>query len=127
MSEIIFNHSTFLIFAAKNYINHCFNEEEFFDDLKKIKYIKRLFNRYIQSGELKERILLNHIIILFNVFEHEACVKMLFLKLEGYHKILKPFLVFLNFCPNSIIIDNKKLDILSIEMDKIVIEKLRQL
>ena len=86
---------TFLLYAAKHYDNpQLQSEEEFYDDLKKFKYIKRLFNKYSESGELKERLILNHIVVLTNVFGPEAAVKMLFLRLPEYLHFLKPFLFF---------------------------------
>ena len=88
---------TFLLYAAKHYDNpQLQSEEEFYDDLKKFKYIKRLFNKYSESGELKERLILNHIVVLTNVFGPEAAVKMLFLRLPEYLHYLKPFLLMLS-------------------------------
>ena len=73
---------TFLIYASKHYDNpQCSSYEEFEDDLKRIQYLKRLFNRYEGSGELKERLILNHIIVLYNCFGL-AATNILFLKLE---------------------------------------------
>ena len=68
----------FLMFAMREYNNmQCTDIEEFHDDLKKIKYIKRLFNIYKNDGQLKERLILNHLIVFYNVFpdtqEHEYC------------------------------------------------------
>jgi hypothetical protein len=76
---------------------------EFEEDLKRIKYIKRLIRRYKITGELKERLILNHLIILTNVFGVESSVKMLFYKLDREdYDILKTFLLFLNFMPQMI-------------------------
>jgi hypothetical protein len=87
----------FILFAAKNYNNsNCLETPEFFDDLKRLKYLKKHFSKYRESGELKERLILNHIIILFNVFEREATIKMLYFKLRDYLEYLKPFLILLN-------------------------------
>ena len=89
--------SNFFLYAAKHYDNpQCFDTIEFYDDLKRFKYIKRLLNRYIDEGDLKERLILNHIIVLYNVFGPTATVRMLFLKCKGMEHLLKPFLVFLN-------------------------------
>ena len=61
------NDDNFLMFAMKEYNDiQCTDIEEFYDDLKKIKYIKRLFNIYVNSGQLKERLILNHLIIFYN-------------------------------------------------------------
>ena len=77
--------SNFLLYAAKHYDNpQCFDTIEFYEDLKRFKYIKRLFNRYIEDGDLKERLVLNHIVILFNLFGVKAAIRMLFLNRLGY-------------------------------------------
>ena len=60
---------SFVLYAAKHYINPgCLDTDEFFNDLKRFKYLKRLFNKYHETGELKERLILNHIIVIYNVF-----------------------------------------------------------
>jgi len=95
--------SNFLLYAAKHYDNpQCFDTVEFYDDLNRFKYLKRLFNKYIETGDIKERLIINHIVILYNVFGVEASNRMLFLKLKGYEKFLKPFLIFLNNLPDVI-------------------------
>lgn len=96
-------HENFLLFAAKNYISPHYIEQEFFADLKKIKYIKRLIQKDKVNGNLKERLILNHIILLYNVFETEPCTRMLFLKIgDENFSTLKTFLVFLNFMPSVV-------------------------
>lgn len=94
----------FLLFASKMYSNpNSTGIEEFYEDLSKIKYIKRLLIRFKNGGELKERLILNHIIILQNVFGAEACARILFFKLsKDLHPMLKSFLKFLNYLPNVI-------------------------
>lgn len=86
----------------KNYLNpQCLDMSEFYDDLKRIKYIKRLFGRYVASGEIKERLVLNHIIILYNVFGVQAATKLLFFKVDKkFWPQLKTFLVYLNYMPD---------------------------
>lgn len=92
----------FVLYAAKHYDNaQCHDTEEFIDDLKRFKYIKRLFGKYEESGELRERLILNHIIILYNVFGNEA-TRLLFVKLKGYYHYLKPFLVLLHRMPDEV-------------------------
>jgi hypothetical protein len=120
--------TNFLLYAARHYENpQCYDTIEFYDDLKRIKYIRRLFNIYQESGELKERLILNHIIILYNVFGVIPATRMLFFKLFEHKEQLKPFLVFLNFMPLSIInitlqgITLKSTDIIS---DPVIEEKL---
>ncbi len=92
------------LYAAKMYSNpQCISLEEFNEDMKRIKYLKRLFNRYLTAGELKERLVLNHIIVFYNVFEIEAATRILFLKLsEDMYPILKTFLVYLRYMPDVV-------------------------
>ena len=93
----------FSLFAAKHYENtNCTDILEFHDDLNRIRYIKRLLKLYSDTGQLKERLILNHMITLYNVFEAEACTKMLVFKLYEYMPQLKTFLAYLNFWPERI-------------------------
>ena len=92
--------------------------DEFEEDLKRFKYIKRLLRKYQDSGDLKERLILNHIIVLNNVFGPEACSTLLLFKLETtLWKYIKPFMEYLNIFP-----PNELKDILS---DKQITEKLK--
>ena len=86
------------MFAIKHYDNpQCEGEKEFHDDMKRFKYIKRLLRKYKDTSILKERLLLNHIIILNNLFGPEACVTLLLFKIQReYWSTLKSFLLFLN-------------------------------
>ena len=120
------NDDNIVCFAMKNYQNpSCKNIEEFQEDFNRIKYVKRLFNRYEQSGVLRERLILNHIITIYNVFGVEASSRMLFNRLdERQFSILKTFLVYLNYCPENKF-DN--IDIVSIPLDTTIIKKLRSL
>ena len=110
-----------LIYAAKHYHTpKCIDSEEFFEDLKRFKYVKRLLNRYKETGVLSERLILNHLIVIFNVFGVEAGLNILDLKIEKDHwNVLKPFLIFLKAIRND--------QYTNIEMDKTVIEKLREI
>jgi hypothetical protein len=94
----------FLLYAIKIYNNpHCKGMSEFYEDLSRIKYIKRLLNKYETKKCLKNRLLLNHLIILNNVFGNEGCTRILFYKIEKkYHSYLKAFLHFLKMLPRSI-------------------------
>ena len=95
--------SNFILFAAHHYDNpQCMDEAEFFDDLKRFKYLKRLFNKYQETGEIKERLVLNHLMILYNLFGTVGTTKMLSFKLREYLPILKPFLIVLNQLPEKI-------------------------
>ena len=78
------------------------DEAEFFDDLKRFKYLKRLFNKYQETGEIKERLVLNHLMILYNLFGSVGATKMLFFKLRDYLSILKPFLIVLDQLPERV-------------------------
>jgi hypothetical protein len=121
----------FLLYAAKHYDNpQCYDTVEFYDDLKRFKYIKRLLNRYIEEGDLKERLILNHIIILNNVFGPQATIKMLFLKCKGMEQCLKTFLIFLNLLPEkveNIGVENKTINTIEIPIDEKILEELRKI
>ena len=94
----------FEAFAMKHYLNDCvFSFNEFHEDLAIIRYIRNLLKRYRDTGELRERLLLNHIISMGNVFTIEAVVKMIFFKIDeqDYH-IIKPFLAYLNYLPKVV-------------------------
>ena len=111
-----------VMYAIKHYDNpQCEGEKEFQDDLKRFKYVKRLLNKYVSSNELSERLILNHLIVIFNVFGNEAGVEMLALKIEGIEQwnALKPFLIFLKAITND--------DLTGISMDKNVIKTLRDM
>ena len=96
------NDKTFLLFAMKHYSNSSNTEEEFYEDISRIRYIKRLLGRYETKNVLKERLILNHIIILGNVFGPLNTSRILFYKLEKkLHSYLKTFLLFLNYLPEN--------------------------
>ena len=122
------NEKNFLLYAMKEYDNpQCVQVEEFYDDLKKVKYIKRLFNQYLNEGVLKERLLLNHIIVFYNVFPVRSATRILFLKIEEeFWPILKTFLVYLSYMSEIIDPINGR-TILSddIQLDQGVVDKLR--
>ena len=109
------------MYAIQHYHNpSCEGMSEFNDDMKRFKYAKRLFRKYEETDILKERLLLNHIIILNNLFGAEASSTLLFFKIEQDHwSTLKAFLEFLNIMPEN--------DLLNIESDKIVNQKLMEL
>ena len=95
------------MFAIKHYDNPlCVDEKEFLDDMKRFKYLKRLFRKYETSKDLKMRLVINHIIILANVFGVDAATTLLFFKIERNHwPLLKTFLVFLGYMPENDLID----------------------
>jgi hypothetical protein len=115
------NDENFMIFAARHYYNpRCIDIEEFYEDLNRFKYVKRLLNRYIETGKLPERLILNHMIIIFNAFDIKPTLMMLEHKLDEKHwPIVKPFLVFLRHIKNDEYVD--------IPMDKTVVDALRKI
>lgn len=120
----------FLMYAAKSYDRPQILQTEFEDDLKRIKYIKRLLRKYRQTGDCKERLILNHIIILSNVFGVEASVNMLFFKVDAAdYPILKTFLLFLNYLPThlSVTFDKHYLKQEDITIDIEVARRLREI
>lgn len=118
----------FLLFAAQSYDNpNCIDILEFQDDLNRIKYIKRLFKRYEEKGELKERLVINHLVTFYNVFPHPAATKLLMFKLRDQLHILKPFLIMLNYWPKRMTgIDGKTIYDSDIPLDPQIIKVLRQ-
>ncbi len=114
-------------FAMRSYCNPgCLSVDEFHEDLNRTKYLKRLFRRYQATGQLRERLILNHIIIFYNVFGVEPATRLLFFKIEEeLHPLLKTFLVYLNYCPEQTIPESK--DLIGIPLDEKVIEVLRKL
>jgi hypothetical protein len=117
------NEENFLLFAIKNYENpQAVTREDFEKDLKHFKYIKRLLKRYKGSGELKVHLLINHFIILYNIFG-EATTPMLFYKIErNLWGPVKTFVVFLNKLP-----DYPHTYIHDIEIDEQCLEELESL
>lgn len=115
------NEDVFTLFAARHYYNpSCIDAEEFHEDLKRFKYVKRLLNRYLDNGKLSERLIMNHFIVIFNVFGIDAGLKMLEYRLDDKHwSVVKPFLIFLSIIPND--------KYTNIPMDKTVIEALRNI
>jgi hypothetical protein len=93
-----------MLYAAHSYTNpQCMSTKEFLEDWKRIKYIKRLLRRYYQTGQLRERLLLNHIILLSNVFPPPSLARLLFFKLEPvYYPALKTLLEFLSLAPPTL-------------------------
>lgn len=121
------NDDNFLIFAMKCYDKPTVIMSEFEEDLKRIKYIKRLIKRYRTTGELKERLILNHLIILSNVFGTKNAVRMLFYKIDKEdYNILKTFLIFLDYMPSVISgINGTNINSSDISVDLFVGKRLR--
>ena len=110
-----------MMFAMKHYDNpSCVDKKEFLDDMKRFKYLKRLFRKYDTSGTLKVRLILNHIIVLANVFGVDASSTLLFFKIEKKHwSTLKTFLVYLHYMPEN--------DLKNIATDVKVLKELRDI
>ena len=122
------NEGTFLMYSMKEYNNiQCVDIEEYYDDLKKIKYIKRLFNIYLNDGQLKERLILNHLIVFYNVFPIQAGTRILFYKIEEHFwPMLKTFLIFLDRMPDKIeSIRGKIILATDIKLDEGIVTRLR--
>lgn len=117
-----------LLYAVKAYDRPNMLMSEFKEDMKRFNYLKRLFRRYRKDGEMRERLVINHLVILYNVFGVEVATRMLFYKMskEDY-SILKTFLLFLNYMPNNVK-GIRGQDILSsdISVDMKIAEILRQ-
>jgi len=116
----------YLMYALLHYDNpHCVDIKEYFEDVRKLKYIKRLFNRYREEGIIKERLILNHLISFYNVFENAAATRLLFFRVgREYYPLLKTFLVYLNRMPDKV---NEELYSSDIDMDEQVIQTLRKI
>ena len=115
-------------FMISSYTNpQCVSIEEFEEDTKIPKYVKRLINRYVSSGELKARLILNHIILFYNVFDNKSATRILFYKLEDQHySVLKTFLVYLNYMPDVVeMIDGKNIVSSDIPVCQEVVDILR--
>ena len=124
---MILNDSNFLLYAAKHYdAKKSAGMDEFYEDLKRFQYLKRLLKRYDDSGDLKVRLILNHIIVLYNCFGPEA-TNMLFFKLKEYHSSVKPFVTFLNYMPSTIEYDSLIINSASIKIDQAITEELKKI
>lgn len=110
---------SFELYAIKHYDNpSCKGMSEFQDDLKRFRYLKRLFRKYTAGRGLKERLIVNHIVVLCNLFGPEPTTRMLFLKIEKkYWSQLKTFLVFLNIMPIGIEISAQGVVVQGYEID----------
>lgn len=122
------NESNILLYAAKNYEKPNCIDSEFDEDFKRIRYIKRLLRRYRLTGEIKERLLLNHLVVAQNVFGVEACTRMLFFRIdEKDWSALKTFLIFTSAMP-KVVKSIRGVDVISsdIPIDPNVVNILRK-
>ena len=115
------NEDNFVLFASRHYDNpQCMSVEEFHHDLNRFKYLKRLLKRYTQNGDLQERLILNHIVVLYNVFGIAPANRMMFYRMEQeYWPAIKTFLIFLNYLRDDELVD--------VSLDQTVVERLRNL
>ena len=125
MDEVRICDEDFLVFALEHYENpQCGSLGEFYEDLDRIKYLKRLMNRTEGDNGQKNRLVLNHIIILTNVFGVRIANRILFFRMEEkYHKYLKTYLHFLNM----LVAEIPEANLALIEMDGMLLEELRKI
>jgi hypothetical protein len=118
-----------LLFCMKAYDRPDMIMSEFKEDMKRFNYLKRLFRRYRKVGELREQLVLNHLVVIYNVFGPEVATRLLFFKMakEDY-SALKTYLLFLNYMPN-VVQGIKGQDIISsdIEVNMEIAEQLRRI
>jgi hypothetical protein len=120
----------FVLYCAKNYDGrYCSSTDDFYADLSRIKYIKRLITQYKSDSDLKTRLILNHIMILYNIFGPKVLCEILYLKMKEDFIYIKPFLVLINSLPEKLynINDEKVIDTNLINMDKKIVEELRKI
>jgi len=115
------NDDNFVLFASRHYDNpQCLSVDEFYNDVQRFKYLKRLFRRYTQNNDLQERLILNHLVVLYNVFGIRAANRMMFYKMEDeYLSVIKTFLVYLSYLPED--------EYVEIPLDWHIVEVLRKL
>ena len=116
----VLTNGNYMMYALLHYDNpHCKDIKEFFEDIKRIHYVRRLLKRYVSDGILKERIILNHLITFYNVFESVAATRILFFRIEEqYHPALKTFLIYINKMPE---------EMHHITLDEMVVKTLRDI
>jgi|TARA_Y100000389_G_C17323480_1_gene444285 hypothetical protein len=125
----ILNENNVFNYQMKSYDNpQCHSMEEFLDDMKRIKYVKRLFHKYHTKDILKERLIINHLVVLFNVLGNESCSRILFLKIDkSQHYILASFLSWLNKLPDRITgIEGRVINLEDVVLDEYILETLER-
>ena len=115
------NEENFTLFAIRHYDNpQCTSTEEFYEDIRRFRYLKRLLKRYSRSGELRERLILNHLIILSNVFGVSNTIRMLQYKIDDeYWPVVKTCLLYLEYIDEGFEVE--------ISLDEKVVKRLREL
>lgn len=122
------NENNIELYCMKYYDNpQCIGTEDFRDDMKRFKYLKRLLNHYLVTHELKQRLILNHLIMIYNLFDNEAATRILFYKIdENSWQVLKPFLIYLKRMPKVVRgIKNNDIRDSDITLDQHVVKQLR--
>ena len=121
--------NNYVMYAMKNYNNpQCLDIDEFHSDLNRIKYLKKLLKRYLATGELKDRLILNHIIVLYNVFDIVPATRLLFFKTDKeLYPMIKTFITYLNYLPEGDKLEEIiEVDILPIPLDDDIVKILRK-
>lgn len=120
-----------LLYAMRCYDNpQCLDEEEFIEDYKRLKYVKRLCRRYLATGRISERLLVNHLVLLHNVFGVAATARLLFLKCndERMYSVLKTTLFYMGLVPEVVTgVDGEDIYMDSVPVDEKLLERLRAL
>lgn len=118
-----------ILYAMKAYDKPNCIMSEFSDDIKKFEYLKRLFKRYTDYGEIRETLVINHLIVLYNVFGPEAATRLLFFNIaEKYYSILKTYLLFLNYMPEKVKgIGGRDIISSDIPIDMKIVDELRKI
>jgi hypothetical protein len=119
----------FLLYAVKAYDKPNCIMSEFKEDMKRFNYLKRLFRRYRKMDDLRERLVINHLVVIYNVFGVEVATRMLFYKMsKDDYSALKTYLIFLNYMP-AVVHSIKGQDIISSEIpvDMKIAEVLREI
>ena len=131
LGDVRLDESTYLLYAVKHYTPAGSSSiTDFYEDIARIKHINRLIRRYARTSVLVERLILNHLVALYNVFEPEHLTRMLVYKLRMFLDILKPFLEYLQFWPRKIEgigVFNENIDCDSIVSDKLIVAVLKEL
>ena len=117
-------------YCIKNYDNpQCLSIEDYHNDMRRFKYIKRLLNQYTNNSNIKIRLLLNHIIMIYNIFNNESATRILFFKINEHHwSILKTILIFLDRMPKNVYgINNRDIISSDIQLDERIVSMLRDI
>jgi hypothetical protein len=129
-SSIDLTDKNIMLYAMHEYNSPCLNSiDEFVEDLQHVKFIKRLLSRYVNSGKINAPLVLNRIVSLHNVFRIEALCRILFFYVdEKHYPILKPFLVFLDYLPDTIPkVKGRNINTVAIPMNQDIVNVLRHI